>query len=373
MKLLRKKESGQAMIMALIMLALGGLLVAPALNLALTSVRYHGLIESRTMESYAADSGVQYALAKLRNDPSTDNFTDNFTLNGRTVSVTAEDMGSNLHKITATATSAGGRSTTIESYFRTLSIFSEHVVISNGDVDINNSVIIAEDGQGERVEGEANMHSNADFAITGSELDGHITYVGDLSGSPGQYISETRVEEVKELPPIDTVFWENEAKATGNISYEDVEIRDEDAYPLGPLFIYGNLSIEKSEVILTGTVYVTGFIDVKTDSTITGAETLLAEGDVGIKSTNYDPASIPLIMSVNGGIECKSDSWVGALLYAPNGTIDLKGGPDNRLYGSVVGNEVIIKGTTVTYIIDIPDPEDLPGGEVIVITYGYGP
>ena len=367
MRLLRKREAGVAMIMALIMLALGGLLVTPALKLALTSLKYHGTIERRTMESYAADSGVQYALCRLRNEPSSDNFTDNFTLNGRTVSVTAEDMGSNIHKITATATSSGGRSTTIESYFRTLSIFSEHVVISNGDVDINGSYIHAFDGEGDPVEGEADMHSNGEFVMDWSELDGHITYVGGYDITHSSYLDDPQVGEVKELPEIDTEFWAEKAKATGDIRYGKVEAVDS----LGPTYIYGDLDIQDSAVTLTGTVYVTGDVVIKGESIVTGAETLLAEGDVDIKSTDYDPDNLPLIMSVYGNIECKQDSWVGALLYAPTGMIDLKS--DCKLYGSAVGNEVIIKNSEVIYIIEIPDPEDLPGAEVIVITYGYGP
>jgi hypothetical protein len=49
------------MIMALILLVVGGLLIVPTVNLTSTSLNYHRIIEENTQELYAADSGMQYA------------------------------------------------------------------------------------------------------------------------------------------------------------------------------------------------------------------------------------------------------------------------------------------------------------------------
>ena len=69
MKIMKNRESGQALVLALILLALGSLIIVPGLNLSTISLKYHQTIESKTLEGYSADAGVEYALCKLYNDP----------------------------------------------------------------------------------------------------------------------------------------------------------------------------------------------------------------------------------------------------------------------------------------------------------------
>ena len=56
MKLAKKGQSGQALIMALILLALGSLLVVPLLGQSFTNLKYHGMIQQETLQVYSADS-----------------------------------------------------------------------------------------------------------------------------------------------------------------------------------------------------------------------------------------------------------------------------------------------------------------------------
>jgi len=108
MKSLRSGEAGQALVMALILLALGAAVMVPTLNLAFTSIKYHELIEGKTLESYSADSGVKYALCMLNNNPNTyhdDPLVLDFTINDRALNVIAEYVTIGLYKISSTATS----------------------------------------------------------------------------------------------------------------------------------------------------------------------------------------------------------------------------------------------------------------------------
>ncbi len=103
MKLLKSRESGQTMVMALILLAVGSLMVVPMLNQSFTNLGYHQSIECRTLTSYSADSGVEYVLCKLYNAPGAYTETplqESFNLNDRTVSVTAEYVGGGIYDIT---------------------------------------------------------------------------------------------------------------------------------------------------------------------------------------------------------------------------------------------------------------------------------
>ena len=61
-----KSESGQALPIVLVLLVLGGLLISPCLSYAATSLNSGGVIEKNTKGLYAADTGIEDALWKLK-------------------------------------------------------------------------------------------------------------------------------------------------------------------------------------------------------------------------------------------------------------------------------------------------------------------
>ena len=65
MKLLSKRESGQALILALVLLLIGSLMLPPLLALASTGLKSSQVYERKTDELFAADSGVEDALWKI--------------------------------------------------------------------------------------------------------------------------------------------------------------------------------------------------------------------------------------------------------------------------------------------------------------------
>jgi len=71
MKLLRKiikRENGQALPIVLILLALGGLLLAPALSYASTTLKVDQIHEQKMAELYAADAGIEDVMHKIVTD-----------------------------------------------------------------------------------------------------------------------------------------------------------------------------------------------------------------------------------------------------------------------------------------------------------------
>lgn len=366
MKSLRSGEAGQALVMALILLALGAAVMVPTLNFSFTSIKYHELIEGKTLESYSADSGVHYALAKLRDDPvgyRTQLLDHTFSINDRTVNVTAEYQDNNVYKITSVATSANGKSTTIESCASATSGLFQHVAVSNGKMEIKNTII-----DSAPVSGEANLFSNGDFVMAESKLYGSVNVLGtvDIDWATSVITGDVTQEgEPYELPPVDTQFWQDQAEK--GETYEDLNIKDAVDMPLGPLYITGNLQIQNSSIILVGTVYVVGTVQVQ-DSTLVGSEALIAESSVTLQTGAYDTENIPLIMSVNSTILCQSGSIVRAILYAPLSSLTLQG---TTLYGSAVGKEVTFKESFVTYVSEVQAIEGLPGSQVNIFTYSY--
>ena len=365
MQLPKNRESGQVLIMALILLAVGGLLVVPGLNLASTSLSYHQLIEGKTLESYSADSGVQYGLGKLRNDPEgykTSPLEESFTLNGLTIDVTVEHISGIVHKITSTATSDSGRSTTIECYTSTTSGLLKNVVVSNGNMQMQETVVYA-------VAGDADMFINGDLQLQDSTVNGSVTYIGTLSMSNSVVTGElTQGGEPEELPPIDAQYWEDAAKS-GGTNNGILQIKDEVDYHLGPLYITGDLQIQNSSVILDGTVYVVGNIQMQGNSNITGSSVVVAEYLIQLQGTSYDTENIPIIMSVYNDITVQANSLIGAVLYAPNGDITIQ--DNSEIYGSVIGNFVQIQRSTLIYTADVQSTEGVPGSQVSIFTYSY--
>ncbi len=364
---MKNRESGQALILALIVLALGALLVTPTLNLAYTSVKYHGRAMEKTLEVYSADSGIQYGLAKLRNDPEgykEPTPGDSFTLNGITTDVTIEHVSGIVHKITSTATSDSGRSTTIVCFTSTTSGLLENVVVSNGDMQMQESVISADAG-------DADIFVNGDLQLQESTVNGDITYTGSLDTDiPISVVTGnlTHGGEPEELPPIDIEYWEDAAKS-GGTNLGNLEIKDETDYHLGPLYITGDLQIQNSSVILDGTVYVVGQIQMQDNSTVTGSSVVVAEGLIQLQSASYDTENIPVIMSAYNDITVQAGSEIGAVLYAPNGAITMQ--DNSELYGSAIGSYVQLQNVTLIYTADVQSTEGVPGSQVNVFTYSY--
>jgi len=63
-----KSEKGQALPIVLILLVVGGLLVAPSLNYAATSLNAGRIVKQNVRGIYAADAGVEHALWCIEND-----------------------------------------------------------------------------------------------------------------------------------------------------------------------------------------------------------------------------------------------------------------------------------------------------------------
>jgi len=66
-KLLKGRQSGQALILALAVLGVGGLMIAPMLNFMGTGLNAAVVAEDKTDELYACDAGVQDAIWQANN------------------------------------------------------------------------------------------------------------------------------------------------------------------------------------------------------------------------------------------------------------------------------------------------------------------
>jgi len=342
-KEINRRQNGQVLIMMLIVLALGGIVLAPTLNHAATSIKHQQLIETDALELYAADSGIDYALFKLSNGE-----TDigDYPLNGKTVSVniTGPDEEGN-YLITSTAiTSPGGSSTTIESYIES---------IPGGELDIFDGALSS----------KGDIWLKLPATVSGDMYIGGTMKPADFEPTDGEVIPVATDNFPTQADDYEFAQTLKDEALLGGTSLVSLHISSDT--PFGPLYIDGDLYIDGVVTVnLTGIVYVQDNITVKKDVTIIGTGSLIAEdGDISIeKLPEFETDGDSIIMSLYGNIDFKKEGIIEALIYAPIGKIDFW--KDTIVIGGVVGAEIeASKDGSFTYVpatSDIDYPGSLP-------------
>jgi hypothetical protein len=305
LKEINRRQNGQVFILVLIVLALGGIILAPTLNYTATSLKHQQVHETKTLELYSADSGVASAMIALSSGNTT---VKAYELNGRSVSVEITNLAVNASNpseenflITSTATSAGGGSTTI------------HTGISSpgGFADLLDNAIT----------------SNSNVIIKG-EVVGNVTASGTVTETAGGSVNGTILEDVifDNWPSADvfSAFYgsdvdkDNPEYTSGIIDLNGV------SQTIGPCYVDNDLDIYNSintatNLTLDGTLYITG-------DTLIGATnqefTLDLNGNtIFIESDSTDPQQA---LDVGGKCTIIGSGCiiaVGEIYFGPNGDV----------------------------------------------------
>jgi len=275
-------------------------------------------------------------------------------------------MGGGTYKITSVASGSDCGSTTIVCYVNLSAGSFTFVIAAKDDMIIENSAVDSLPAPG-----EGNIHSNWNILIVNSVINGDATAVNTISISGDSSVTGIATEYAPEVtfPGDYSALYEQMAKGPNgdNIHPGDLTITSD--RPLGPLYIDGNLYVTpNTTVILEGTVYVTGEIWVAFGR-LNGEENVVAEGYINIEGGGYYGSieTIPIITSVYGDIKLEGPI-VDAVIYAPNGYVWLE---DVDLYGALGGKTVKVERSTITYAKELQGRQDLPGGELTTISYGY--
>jgi hypothetical protein len=234
-----RNEKGQALILALILLAVGGLILAPLLAYMRTGLTAGEVCEVKTNELYAADAGVEDAVWKIQhqtedvyylycgqgNHTLSYNITD---VNGKSVAVTITYVDSLTYLVESIAT-GDGSGTKIDAYITGAAVYDDYssimnqILTSQGELDWKNKVTL-------------------------NYTEGHAPAANYTDPWPPAWLLEN-------------FYGEN---VTGAPHYGDTEIDLEgQGLSLGPLYVGGKLTIMNSSntpptLTLTGTLYITG-------------------------------------------------------------------------------------------------------------------
>ena len=146
----------------------------------------------------------------------------------------------------------------------------------------------------------------------------------------------------------------------GELSLGPMHVTYTDDYPT----VYA-IDLQNNFVLhLIDTVYVDGSVYIYNGCQIVGGGKLIATGDVEIYGSVVgigNATNLPLIMSINGNILLKNNGNMSAVLYAPNGAVDI--GANDVVWGSVVAKSITNKNNVMlTYDERVTSIPGLPGG-----------
>ncbi len=332
-KEINRKQNGQVLILVLIVLALGGIVLAPTLNYTATSLKHQQVHETKTLELYSADSGVASAMIALSSGNTT---SGNYTLNGKDVTVIIKDQGDGSYLITSTATTPGGDSTTIYTGVSSSANFSyllNNAITSYGDITL----------------------------APNTEVTGNITAGGsvDNKGSVNGTILEDVTLDNWPTPESFAAYYllcvekDNPQYPGGVIDLNGVSQNISSCYVDNDLNIY-NSSNTGANLTLEGTLYITGDTLIGTTNK---AFTLDLNGNtIFIESASADPQKALWVGDKCTIIGSGCIIAVGDIYFAPDGDVGSENDfvfimsvsgttwlqPGGDYYGSVAGTADVL-------------------------------
>jgi hypothetical protein len=349
MKNLVREEKGAALIIALILLLIGGLISAALLNHMGSGILAGVVHERRTAELYAADAGVEDALWKIQHrdedaagylpcspgsPPRIYTITD---VNGRNVQVTIEFADWSTYNITSIAATDGDGGGGVAAIDGTTAVEARAKIEYTDFSGLLDNAITSGDDitiRGNKTGVSGNISLPPDGELDPSDFDpenGEVKREELLWPSAKDFV-DFYWPEVEYLTPVPDGY---EIDIPSGTSEENPHVI-ESLSAAGDLTIKGNGWIE-----IGGTIYVKGDLVFKANPTINmnlNQQTIFAEGGIYIPP-QVNVSGSGCIIAV-GDVQFNPNTSSGnedfLLIMSVEGTIQLNPGSD--FYGSIVGN-----------------------------------
>lgn len=314
-KRLARDEKGHVLTLVLILLVIGGLIIAPLLGLMGTGLIAGQIYERKTDELYAADAGVEYAIWKIITDPPDTLWVDSNIgyVNEKVVWVSIEPVYEpslgQIYKITSNATTDSNSSTTIEAYVKPKS-FLDNAITSKTDIDLHHANIVGDVQYGgdltetnSNIDGEEINETYAKWPEA-DELSSH--YLKDVEGLDPYPYPSLNVLEYPTIPPLYRGNWTDpeqkfDLKIYNNCANQTTSLE-------GTVYVTGNLDIAMTNLAFTldlngQTIYCEGDVRLGTKVTLTGTGCIIAEGDIVFQpSMESNPDDFVFVMSIGGTV-----------------------------------------------------------------------
>ena len=359
LKGLIREEAGAALVLTLVLLLIGGLIIAPLLGHMGTGHTAGQVHEKRMDEFYAADAGVEMAIWQITNDPSAP--VEPMILNDKYVEVEIEMVECRKYRITSNATTPQKSSSIVVADLWALT-FLDNAITSKQNVRIqSNSNVFGNVQYGGTLSGDGDIHGeiiHEEFAAwpTWQELYAYYygKYVEDQTGF--EYRSgngEILVKDYLEYG-VDPLHWTGDLDITNSPpdGVAGAILRLD-----GTLYIDGHLSFPQPgnrhySIDLNGqTIFVEGGVDFPSDSvSITGSGSIIAVWDIDFQPhMSSNPDDFVLVLSLRGNVNFQPGGSFTGFIMSVEQTVDFK--PKGDFAGSVAGdvNVDLLPNITLTW------------------------
>jgi hypothetical protein len=353
----RRSESGIALVLVTIVLALAMLVLPALLNFMGGAGRSAQIREDRMLVTYAADAGIEEAYRRVLDGGGTGQFSID-DLNGCAVDVEVSKDGS-MYKAVSTSTGFEGRGSTIESYFGAVGYndFLDYAISSEGKITIGSQSTVI-----------GNITSNSPPKVLG-------THVGNTS---------TNVPAWPEPGELADYYWATAGPAGVCWATGTVYVDGDESISIGPCYTTGDLEFAKGtgnggNVTLNGTLYVQGdFTFGKNLNLFLNGYTIYAEGEITFQPASgqpspddpkvYGPGCLIAEDDVNFQPKQGNDEFI--FIMSISGWVKML--PNGDFWGSIAGNTQVDlqPGNSLTWI-PYPDSDgdgisdlDFPGGGI---------
>ena len=331
MKRTAKDEKGSVLPLALVLLVLGGVILAPLLGLMSTGLLAGQVYEGKMGSYYAADAGVEDAISKIKGDVLDSYpyvYPEPLVVNGDSVGVTIfrQDLdptcGEELrYRILSTViTDDGGETaaivngTTIDAHlsvsYLDLSAFLDNAIVSNDTITLKGDTVVNGDIW---LPDEEGLTVDSDVVINGTVKDeGDMSlvwptaeqfssyYMQEMEGAydPGGFI------DIKDLNPKTIGPWYREGSlAVDNTGDSATIVLEDTIYVAGDLeFIQPGASRNYTINLNGQSVFVEGdFSLASTSISILGSGCIIVVGDINFQPNIIgDDDDFVLVMSITG-------------------------------------------------------------------------
>lgn len=345
------EERGDSLPLALIVLAVGSLLIAPLLAQVSSGFQTTTKVERTTHAQYAADAGVEFALWSLVHDADVRN-----AVLGAPGTVEELTLPGAVNDSTPTVRLVAVQTSEVEQAGPSQKL--QYAIFGN-NTSRTNTVDVS--GSGHRVIGD--VHSNNQFRVTGSghSVLGTVTYSGDISvvgvghyfdppppgnPSPSAAIAFPLSWDAAELAPGGTLAAEADAAGMYTLHHDRWQVMGAGVVvPPGLHYCLDDVHISGAGV--TGS-----------DVTIVALGTIDVSGSA-IAFTPYVPGLtfFSAKQATTNVISISGSGNTGGTAYAPDGKISLTGS-GGTIVGAFLGDRVDIAGSGAT--IQLADI-DMPG------------
>jgi len=357
---LERDEKGQALLIVLILLVIGGLIIGPLLGYMSTGLIVGQAYEWRMDELYAADSGVEDALWQIMTkatglptelDPLMPPYSID-PVNDKVVNpIIIEYIDERTYRIESTATSPDtASSTTIESYVTILdfALFTDNAITSLNDVTIQ----------------------------PGTTVIGTVQYNGLLDDEPGDLIPDENeiTDPIEGWPTAEQMeqwYW-NDVKNAPSFPYGNPlwvnSLPATDPNIIGPQYYNGNLVFDNKNKVSSvyfdnatapGTIYVNGNLTFNTPSKdyniYLNGQTIFVTGNIVCNSAKvhlYGPGAIIAVGNITFQPQIEGTDFI--FVMSIDGWVDFS--PNGDFVGSVAGDVRvdIWPGYTFTWTEPVP-------------------